>query len=268
MPKAPRPGPCPNLAQSTGNKLGEQTPSPEKAWGNGENRRKASSHKGHLTSLKGSTGRGKSLRKARRYSTDWTGWLRSLTQGQDQILRALQRHAEFWLHPTGHREMKAFFPWSNKIRKMVPEIPGKMDWWMGHLRPGKQEQEDYSKIPGTPPPESLLGTQGQEALWNVPFCLHISYTYHSHDTKINHPSMCSPQQKRKHSIHLYIPRDQAKSAMYMSAEWLNEKKTRFCCFGGCKAPSNLKPKVRQMAVEHLVEMSVVRQRGIQSREQV
>lgn len=140
--------------------------------------------------------------------------------------------------------------------------------WVTSGLGSKNRKEIIPRSQGTPPPESLLGTQGQEALWNVPFCLHISYTYHSHDTKINHPSMCSPQQKRKHSIHLYIPRDQAKSAMYTSAEWLNEKKTRFCCFGGCKAPSNLKPKVRQMAVEHLVEMSVARQRGIQSREQV
>ena len=98
-------------------------------------------------SLKGWTGRRKSLEKSMKVFKRLHSMAKISDPRSDQITRALQCCAQFRLHPRGHRETKVIFQWSNKIKKITPVVPEKMDWWMGQLRTGKQEHEDYSKRP-------------------------------------------------------------------------------------------------------------------------
>lgn len=76
---------------------------------------------------------------------------------------------------------------------------------------GNKSRKITPRAQGSPPPESLLWKNSKLALWNIPFwpqdVLHITFK-----TLKYYPSMCWPPRKRKHSIHLYIPRDCIESA--------------------------------------------------------
>lgn len=144
--------------------------------------------RGFLVSLKGWTGRKKSLEKIMK------GWLRNLTHHQNQITGpcSVQLSSDFTLQAIGKQRWLSDRVTRSKDDSSGPRKDGLAN---GSLRLRNKQEGDDSKRPGLISGKPSQNPQpGSTAKFSIP---RISYTSHIQGMKINYASMCWPQQTRK-----------------------------------------------------------------------